>query len=132
MPTLRSVSGEPDIRVESPVVLVGRHPQCDARLESDWVSLRHCVLTADAGEVVVRDLVSTNGTRINGRRVQHGRLKPGDELSIAHIRYRLEEAPAYEATATLFRDRPWAGMQEEGMEKRDGRLEEPENSRPVA
>jgi hypothetical protein len=41
MPTLRSDSGEPDIPVDSPLVLVGRHPQCDARLGSDWVSLRH-------------------------------------------------------------------------------------------
>ena len=41
-------------------------------------------------EVVVRDLGSTNGIRINGRRVGIGRLRPGDELAIAHIRYRFE------------------------------------------
>ena len=32
----------------------------------------------------------TNGIRINGMRVETGSLRPGDELSIAHIRYRLE------------------------------------------
>jgi hypothetical protein len=64
------------------------------------------VLTEDAGEVVVRDLVSTNGTWINGRRVERGRLKPGDEVAIAHIRYRMEEAPAAEPTKPMFRDRP--------------------------
>jgi pSer/pThr/pTyr-binding forkhead associated (FHA) protein len=79
------------------MVLVGRHRQCDAWLDSGWVSLRHCILTKDGGEVVVRDLGSTNGTWINGRRVEHGRLKPGEEMSIAHIRYRLEWAPAYDA-----------------------------------
>ena len=98
MPTLRSVSGGPDIRVVHPLVLVGRHPRCDARLESDWVSLRHCILTQDGGEVVVRDLCSTNGTWINGWRVERRRLKPGDEMSIAHMRYRLEGAPACHAT----------------------------------
>jgi pSer/pThr/pTyr-binding forkhead associated (FHA) protein len=41
-------------------------------------------------QVVVRDLGSTNGIRINGMRVETGRLRPGDELSIAHFRYRLE------------------------------------------
>jgi pSer/pThr/pTyr-binding forkhead associated (FHA) protein len=41
-------------------------------------------------QVVVRDLGSTNGIRINGMRVETGRLRPGDELSIAHVRYRLE------------------------------------------
>lgn len=90
MPTLRSVSGTPDITVDHPLVLVGRHPQCDARLDSLRVSRRHCILTEDGGEVVVRDLGSTNGIRINGQRVERGRLRPGDEISIAHIRYRLE------------------------------------------
>jgi hypothetical protein len=133
MPTLRSESGEPDIRVDSPLVLVGRHPQCDARLASDWVSLRHCVLAEDAGEVVVRDLVSTNGTWINGRRVVRGRLKPGDEMWIAHICYRLETASAYDQTyATIFRDRPRPCTREEGMGRKDGRLEGPENPGPVA
>ncbi|CAN5719681.1 hypothetical protein BH23PLA1_BH23PLA1_02390 [soil metagenome] len=41
-------------------------------------------------EVIVRDLGSTNGIRINGQRVEMGKLRPGDELSIAHIRYRLD------------------------------------------
>src|SRR5262249_7686018 len=80
----------PDINLDRAVVVVGRHPQCDARLDSIRVSRRHCCMTEDNGEVVVRDLGSTNGIRINGQRVESGRLRPGDELSIAHIRYRLE------------------------------------------
>ena len=55
-------------------------------------------MTQEGGEVVVRDLGSTNGIRINGQRVQIGRLRPGDELSIAHIRYRLEKGPGPEPT----------------------------------
>jgi pSer/pThr/pTyr-binding forkhead associated (FHA) protein len=93
MPTLRSVSDWPDIPVDRPTVMVGRHAQCDARLDSRRVSLRHCILAEDGGEVVVRDLGSTNGTWINGRRVARGRLKPSDEISIAHIRYRLDGSP---------------------------------------
>ena len=46
----------------------------------------------------MRDLGSTNGIRINGQRVQIGRLRPGDELSIAHIRYRLEKGRGLEQT----------------------------------
>ena len=132
MPTLRAISGGSDIPVAHPLVLVGRHPQCDARLESDWVSVRHCMLTEDAGDIVVRDLGSTNGTWINGQRVEHGRLRPGDEMSIAHIRYRLEEGPAYEATARISRDRPWPGVRGKGMGMRDGRPEELENPGPAA
>jgi hypothetical protein len=55
-------------------------------------------MTQDNGEVVVRDLGSTNGVRINGQRVEVGRLRPGDELSIAHIRYRLDTGVAHEVT----------------------------------
>jgi len=80
----------PDIPVDRALVVVCRHPQCDARLDSIRVSRRHCCMSEDNGEIVVRDLGSTNGIRINGQRVEAGRLRPGDELSIAHIRYRLE------------------------------------------
>jgi pSer/pThr/pTyr-binding forkhead associated (FHA) protein len=87
-----------DIPVDRALVIVGRHPQCDARIDSIRVSRRHCCVTADNGEVVVRDLGSTNGIRINGQRVEMGRLRPGDELSIAHIRYRLDTGQEHERT----------------------------------
>src|SRR3954469_21912285 len=86
----------PDIPLDRTMVVVGRHPQCDARLDSLRVSRHHCCMTQDSGEVVVRDLGSTNGVRINGQRVEVGRLRPGDELSIAHIRYRLDTGVAHE------------------------------------
>lgn len=95
---LMALDEGPDIPVDRAVVVVGRHPQCDARIDSIRVSRRHCCMTADHGEVVVRDLGSTNGIRINGQRVEMGRLRPGDELSIAHIRYRLDSTGEPERT----------------------------------
>ncbi len=88
----------PDIPLDRAMVVVGRHPQCDARLDSLRVSRHHCCMTQDKDEVVVRDLGSTNGIRINGQRVEMGRLRPGDELSIAHIRYRLDPGEGYVVT----------------------------------
>jgi predicted component of type VI protein secretion system len=89
----------PDISLDRTMVVVGRHPNCDARLDSLRVSRHHCCMTQESGEVVVRDLGSTNGIRINGQRVEIGRLRPGDELSIAHIRYRMESnGQAHEQT----------------------------------
>src|SRR5262249_27680315 len=88
----------PDITLDRAMVVVGRHPNCDTRLDSLRVSRHHCCMTQEGGEVVVRDLGSTNGIRINGQRVEIGRLRPGDELSIAHIRYRLENGQAHEQT----------------------------------
>ena len=87
-----------DIPLDRSMVVVGRHPLCDVRLDSLRISRHHCCMTQDNDEVVVRDLGSTNGIRINGQRVEIGRLRPGDELSIAHIRYRLENGVAHEMT----------------------------------
>jgi len=88
----------PDIQLDRAMVVVGRHPACDARLDSLRVSRHHCCMTHDDGAILVRDLGSTNGIRINGQRVEMGRLKPGDELSIAHIRYRLDDGLGHERT----------------------------------
>jgi pSer/pThr/pTyr-binding forkhead associated (FHA) protein len=87
-----------DIPVDREMLVVGRHPQCDARLDSIRVSRRHCCMTQKNGELMVRDLGSTNGIRINGQRVESGRLRPGDELSIAHIRFRLDNGQGQEMT----------------------------------
>ncbi len=95
---LMALDEGPDIPIDRAMVVVGRHPQCDARLDSIRVSRRHCCMTPDNGEVVVRDLGSTNGIRINGQRVEMGRLRPGDELSIAHIRFRLDDGASGERT----------------------------------
>jgi pSer/pThr/pTyr-binding forkhead associated (FHA) protein len=41
----------------------------------------------------VRDLASTNGTRVNGQRVTRGALLPGDELSFASVKFRVDLGP---------------------------------------
>ena len=84
------LDGHADIALDRAVVVVGRHRGCDARIAAAQVSRRHCCLAPDRDGVLVRDLGSTNGTRINGQRVEEGVLRPGDQLSIAHCRYQLE------------------------------------------
>ena len=84
-------AGWPPIRLDRVLVVVGRHQDCDARLDSPRVSRWHCCLTEVDGEVWVRDLGSTNGTWIEGRRVSSGRVRIGDVLAIAHLRYRVEK-----------------------------------------
>jgi predicted component of type VI protein secretion system len=91
---LVALDGGLDIPTGREPIVVGRHPLCDVRLRSIRVSRRHCCLTQIDGEVAVRDLGSSNGTLINGRRVEAGRLRPGDVLSIADLRYRLEHGQA--------------------------------------
>jgi pSer/pThr/pTyr-binding forkhead associated (FHA) protein len=87
---LVSLDGHPDILLDGDAVVVGRSRWCDVRIPSTRVSRRHCCLVLSGNEVHVRDLGSTNGTWINDWRVEKGALRPGDEFSIAHCRYRLE------------------------------------------
>ena len=90
--TLRLVSlnGNADIPLDHAMVVVGQDRRCDFRIESIQVSRRHCRLARCRDEVVVLDLGSTNGTRINGRLVGGGVLRPGDRLTIADCHYHLE------------------------------------------
>jgi pSer/pThr/pTyr-binding forkhead associated (FHA) protein len=91
------------------LIVVGRHPDCDARVDSPRVSRWHCCLSEIDGEVWVRDLGSTNGTWIDGRRVRSGRLRRGDVLAIAHLRYRVEEVQAEPASRADDTNRPVDG-----------------------
>jgi pSer/pThr/pTyr-binding forkhead associated (FHA) protein len=81
----------PDIPLNRSVTFVGRHFACDARLDSRQVSRRHCCVALEGDTVVVRDLGSTNGTRINGLRVIRGHLGPGDVVSIADHHFRFDD-----------------------------------------
>jgi pSer/pThr/pTyr-binding forkhead associated (FHA) protein len=89
IPCFVSMDGELGFRLDQPVCLVGRDRTCEVRLHSSRVSRRHCCLSSRDGEVLVRDLASTNGTWINGRQAQSGLLRHGDVLGIAHLRFRL-------------------------------------------
>jgi hypothetical protein len=63
-------------------LLVGRHDACDVVVGHLSVSRRHARLSFRDGRWVLRDLDSTNGTRVNGKRVVRCRLEPGDRLSL--------------------------------------------------
>jgi hypothetical protein len=63
-------------------LVVGRHLGCDVVLEHPTVSRQHARLSFRDGCWVLRDLDSTNGTRVNGRRVVRCRLEPGDCLRL--------------------------------------------------
>jgi pSer/pThr/pTyr-binding forkhead associated (FHA) protein len=89
LPRFVSLDGDDSFRLHNPLTLVGRYRACEVCLDSSRVSRRHCCLAFGIGEVLVRDLSSTNGTWINGRRVEVGRLQHGDLLGIAHLCFRL-------------------------------------------
>ena len=86
---LLALDSGPSILLDKPILLVGRHPECDIQIDSRKISRRHCCIAQVSDYLVVRDLGSTNGIRINGIRVVEGRLTTGDELTIGNARYKV-------------------------------------------
>jgi hypothetical protein len=69
---------------------VGRSPSCDCVLPEDCVSRRHAELCRDGERWLLRDLGSSNGTRVNGLRVsEEVEVRPGDRVSFGGAAYRL-------------------------------------------
>jgi hypothetical protein len=84
----------PTIHLQRPVIFIGRHPECDVRLDVPQVSRRHCCVALAYNRLIIRDLGSRNGVRVNGRLIDEIQLQNGDEVAIAQVIYRFEEAPA--------------------------------------
>lgn len=87
------LDGSAPIDVDRDVTLVGRQDGCDMRIQHKSVSKLHCIIARTDGLLLVRDLGSTNGTRVNGQRVRRAALLPNDNLAIAGFKYRIHLGP---------------------------------------
>jgi hypothetical protein len=82
-------------RIDAAGAVIGRSREADVVIEDPNVSRRHAEVRPSGGSWIVRDLGSTNGVKVNGRRVDPSRpqsLKPGDtiELGTARVTFELE------------------------------------------
>lgn len=71
-------------------LLVGRRSHCDITFDSQSVSSQHCELEFRDGHWHVRDLGSSNGTKVNGTRIETAQLLPGDEVGFATHAFRIQ------------------------------------------
>lgn len=97
MPPYRLVSSTDDQRFDLPpgrTIVVGRGVDSDLTIYDPTISRRHAELTAGPDGVRVKDLGSSNGTHVNGRRLAEGQLVPGDSITFGKVSFRLEIAPA--------------------------------------
>jgi pSer/pThr/pTyr-binding forkhead associated (FHA) protein len=63
-------------------ITIGREEGNLLRLNDERVSRFHAKVQADNGEIILTDLESTNGTRVNGNVIQIRRLRPGDRIAV--------------------------------------------------
>jgi len=88
------------IELKADKITVGRGETNDVVLNDMTISKHHALLSVEGSVLVVRDLASTNGTFVNGKKVTAPTpLKPGDELQVgANIRLQLSGAAVQDRT----------------------------------
>ena len=101
IPVLRQ--GITELRLDRPVLLLGRSAVCEVQLTSGLVSRRHARLTLSSLGVSIEDLGSRNGVYVNSVRVTGSvRLKAGDRISVGdEVLYFGEIEDHSEATDTM-------------------------------
>ncbi len=87
---------EPPITLRLPpgsIKTIGRTARADFIVNAALISRIHCRLTADpSDQLVVEDLGSTNGTLVNGKRVDRVVLRPGDRLTVGRVEFQVQPA----------------------------------------
>lgn len=73
------------ISLHADVTHIGRGIGADARLDDHTVSARHAIVVARAGRLRILDDRSTNGTLVNGRRIDEAELHDGDVVVLGRV-----------------------------------------------
>lgn len=85
--------------------LIGRSSRCDVRIKHPGISAEHALIRVLPGSATVEDLNSTNGTRVNGRRVESHTLRHGDQIGVGRERLmyfaELDEASRFAQPASI-------------------------------
>jgi two-component system, cell cycle response regulator len=78
-------------------MMIGRDETVELRLQDRAVSKRHAVVNCDKfGRLEIIDMGSTNGTFVNGQRIQRSRLNSGDHLEIGDVSLRVSRMSSSE------------------------------------
>lgn len=108
--TITTPNDAPQRVVISPnreTALFGRSSKCDVRISCESVSARHATLRRMRDGYVLRDLGSTNGTKLNGQKVSEIRLQAGQKIHLGDVAFQFEPdagdstAPSKSNTQTL-------------------------------
>ena len=87
---VRGRSASTTLKLADGVTSIGRHDDCLIRIKSSQVSRRHCEFFEVSDKLTLRDLGSSNGTFVNGKKVSGQQaLKHGDELTVGAVTLRV-------------------------------------------
>ena len=93
---VRSDGKQQPIPLKAGKVIIGRQDDCQVRIPSAQISRHHCELVAGGSGVRIRDLGSSNGTFVNGQKVEDADLNPGDVVAVGSMLFvvRIDGEPA--------------------------------------
>jgi len=79
-----------EYQLSSEETIIGRNPTTDITLLDENISREHSIVIRDpdTGTYSIEDLQSTNGTKVNGKRVRSTDLAHEDEIEIGHTRFK--------------------------------------------
>ncbi len=86
-------NGDPPITITRDVTVVGRKEYCDVVIDHHSLSKRHAVVVKTDGLLVIRDLATTNGTKVKGQRIRWAALLPDDRLTLGGYKVRVYLGP---------------------------------------
>lgn len=85
---VRTVGDSEVVHVLGRRTTLGRTPENDVQIDASYISRHHAVILAGPIHTIIEDLNSTNGVRVNGRRVTRHPLKDGDVVLVGKTRFR--------------------------------------------
>jgi len=76
-----------EVRLRNEAVQIGRNRSCQVRIVGDNISRTHARIEPADGGFAITDLKSSNGTFVNGERIERKALAPGDEIAIGSVTF---------------------------------------------
>jgi CheY-like chemotaxis protein len=86
-------------------ITIGRADDNVFQILEESISSRHCEVRVRGNELMVRDLISTNGTFINGRRVADGVVRANEILRLGDVEMRFDTSDVSGEAAAIFRSK---------------------------
>jgi len=85
--------GGAPIPITRDLTVLGRREFCDIQIDDPSLSKRHCVLVKTDGLLVIRDLATTNGTKVKGQKIRWAALLPEDRIAFGTVKFKVYLGP---------------------------------------